>query len=38
VASAAAESSQTLNQMGDAVAELARMSENLRARVSGFRY
>jgi hypothetical protein len=38
VAAAAAQSSQTLNQMGGAIGELARMSEDLRARVAGFRY
>jgi methyl-accepting chemotaxis protein len=38
VASAATQSSQTLNQMGAAVAELARMSEDLRGQVSRFRY
>ncbi|MEV7972411.1 methyl-accepting chemotaxis protein [Cellulomonas sp. NPDC089187] len=38
VASAAATSSQTLGQMGDAIAELARMSEDLRARVARFTY
>jgi methyl-accepting chemotaxis protein len=38
VASAASTSSQTLNQMGDAIGELARMSEDLRGRVSRFTY
>jgi len=38
VASAATESSQTLGQMGSAVAELARMAEDLRGQVSRFRY
>ncbi|MEN1977023.1 methyl-accepting chemotaxis protein [Cellulomonas sp. P4] len=38
VASAAATSSQTLGQMGGAVAELARLSEDLRGRVSRFTY
>ncbi|WP_263119986.1 methyl-accepting chemotaxis protein [Cellulomonas sp. RIT-PI-Y] len=38
VASASAQSSETLGQMGDAVRELARMSENLRGQVSAFRY
>ncbi|WP_169166368.1 methyl-accepting chemotaxis protein [Cellulomonas taurus] len=38
VASAASSSSQTLGQMGDAIAELARMSEDLRGRVSRFTY
>jgi methyl-accepting chemotaxis protein len=38
VASAAATSSQTLGQMGDSIGELARTSEDLRARVSRFTY
>ncbi|NKY09749.1 methyl-accepting chemotaxis protein [Cellulomonas hominis] len=38
VASAASTSSQTLNQMGDSIGELARMSEDLRGRVSRFTY
>jgi methyl-accepting chemotaxis protein len=38
VASAAAGSSQTLGQMGDSIGELARMSEDLRGRVSRFTY
>jgi methyl-accepting chemotaxis protein len=38
VAAAASESSQTLTQMSAAIAELARLSEDLRGRVSGFRY
>ncbi|RMI06989.1 methyl-accepting chemotaxis protein [Cellulomonas triticagri] len=38
VAASSAESSQTLGQMGGAVTELARLSEDLRARVAGFRY
>jgi methyl-accepting chemotaxis protein len=38
VASAAATSSQTLGQMGDSIGELARMSEDLRGRVSRFTY
>ncbi|WP_169165560.1 methyl-accepting chemotaxis protein [Cellulomonas taurus] len=38
VAQASAQSSQTLGQMGDAVRELARMSEELRGQVSTFRY
>ncbi|HEY0217171.1 MAG TPA: methyl-accepting chemotaxis protein, partial [Cellulomonas sp.] len=38
VAGAAATSSQTLGQMGDAVHDLARMSEDLRTRVAQFRY
>ena len=38
VASATATSSQTLGQMGDAIGELARMSEDLRGRVSRFTY
>ena len=38
VASASAQSSETLGQMGDAVRELARMSEDLRGQVSAFRY
>jgi methyl-accepting chemotaxis protein len=38
VASASAESAQTLGQMGGAIAELARLSEDLRARVSRFTY
>ena len=38
VASAAAGSSQTLGQMGDSIGELARLSEDLRGRVSRFTY
>jgi methyl-accepting chemotaxis protein len=38
VASAASSSSQTLGQMGDSISELARLSENLRGRVSQFTY
>ena len=38
VAAAAAGSSQTLGQMGDAIGELARMSEDLRGRVARFTY
>jgi methyl-accepting chemotaxis protein len=38
VASATATSSQTLGQMGDAIGELARMSEDLRGRVARFTY
>ena len=38
VASSAASSSQTLGQMGDAVNELARMSTDLRTRVSAFTF
>jgi methyl-accepting chemotaxis protein len=38
VASATATSSQTLGQMGDSIGELARMSEELRGRVSRFSY
>jgi len=38
VASATATSSQTLGQMGDSIGELARMSEDLRGRVSRFTY
>ncbi|WP_158372727.1 methyl-accepting chemotaxis protein [Cellulosimicrobium cellulans] len=38
VASAATQSSQTLNQMGSAIGELARLSEDLRGRVARFTY
>jgi methyl-accepting chemotaxis protein len=38
VATAAAGSSSTLGQMGDAIGELARLSEDLRGRVSRFAY
>jgi methyl-accepting chemotaxis protein len=38
VASAASTSAQTLNQMGEAIGELARTSEDLRAKVSRFTY
>jgi methyl-accepting chemotaxis protein len=38
VASAASTSSQTLGQMGDSIAELARLSEDLRGQVSRFTY
>jgi len=38
VAGAAATSSEVLSQMGESVAELARMSADLRARVSAFTY
>ena len=38
VASSAASSSQTLGQMGDSVNELARLSADLRARVSAFTF
>jgi methyl-accepting chemotaxis protein len=38
VASAASTSSQTLGQMGSAIAELARLSEDLRGQVSRFTY
>jgi methyl-accepting chemotaxis protein len=38
VASATSTSSQTLGQMGDSIAELARLSEDLRRRVEQFRY
>jgi methyl-accepting chemotaxis protein len=38
VAAASSTSSQTVGQMGDAVADLARMSEDLRGRVSRFTY
>jgi methyl-accepting chemotaxis protein len=38
VASATATSSQTMGQMGESIGELARMSEDLRGRVSRFTY